>query len=367
MPDLPSVRIDEFAFVLLAGLLLIIILTVAWSSMPTEQIVLVQPSSVQLAISRGSVSNFDITINGTATQLTLQGGGEIADWLSFNKNNVQLVNSTTVTVYVTVPSTAVERVYTGTVDITGGDSKKSVQVTISVTQQSDVPHSFYVGDFIVSYDVGTDFLATKSNVEISRSYFSDSSLNFGSSVSDDKLNILTSGFIYLLVDNTNNAGNLIVDFNGIEVLNQKVYSGDMTIPINRSLIKKYNTVSVRADTPGWKFWMSTVYNLKTVKFSINYQGTSFKDYSFELSSQDVTNFKFAKLSFLVKNYKTPMSDLIITINGQQIFRGIPQIYFEKDFGREIILNTGLNTISFSSEKQTYYELENVILTVVRRA
>ncbi|MGC8812618.1 MAG: hypothetical protein ACP5O8_03495 [Candidatus Aenigmatarchaeota archaeon] len=362
-------RIDEFAFVLLAGLVLIIVMMVAWTTTVTEALD-VSPSSISLKLKPGDSQSFDLSLNGTATNVTVSATGEIRTWLSFDKQNFDVSGSEVVTVIVTVPSIATEKIYRGSVQISFTGGNKTIPITINVTKipTQDLWRNFYFGDFSVSYSVGSEVLASKSNFEVSKGYFSEYSASLThESMSEEKFQIITGGFISILVDETNNAGNLIVELNGEEVYNKNTKPGEILIELNASQIKKSNTVTIKAGLPGWKFWMSTVYRISSAKFGIYYYGVSEKSFNFELGDKEVDNFKYALFVARVKD-SNPTKDLIVKVNNKEIFKSNRKAtdYISKVLNPgEIVLNRGMNLISFSTEPPDgFYNLADVTLTVV---
>jgi len=362
-------RIDEFAFVLLAGLVLIIVMMVAWTTTVTE-VLDVYPPSISLKLKPGDSETLELSLNGTATNVTISTTGDIRTWLSFDKQNFDVSGSEVVTVFVTVPTVAVEKIYRGSIQIffTGGN--KSIPVTINVTKTpvQDLWKNFYFGDFSVSYSVGQEVLASKSSFEVSKGYFSEYSASLThESLSQEKFEIVTGGFINILVDETNNAGNLIVEFNGEEVYNKNTKPGEVLIELNASQIKKSNTVTIKAGLPGWKFWMNTVYKISSAKFGIFYYGVSEKSFNFELGDKEVDNFKYALFVARVKD-SNPTKDLIVKVNDKEIFKANRKAtdYIQKVLNPgEIKLVKGTNLISFSTEPPDgFYNLADVALTVV---
>lgn len=362
-------RIDEFAFVLLAGLVLIIVMMVAWTTTITEALD-ISPASISLKLKPGDSQTVELSLNGTATNVTISAAGDIRTWLSFDKQNFDVSGSEVVTVFVTVPSIATEKIYRGNIQISFTGGNKTIPVTINVTKvpTQDLWSNFYFGDFSVSYSVGSEVLASKYNFEVSKGYFSEYSTSLThESLSEEKFQMVTGGFISILVDDTNNAGNLIVEFNGEEVYNQNTKPGEVLIELNASQIKKSNTVTIKAGLPGWKFWMSTVYKISSAKFGIYYYGVSEKSFNFELGNKEVDNFKYALFVARVKD-SNPTKDLIVKVNNKEIFKAnrkaTDRISKVLNPG-EISLNRGMNLISFSTEPPDgFYNLADATLTVV---
>jgi hypothetical protein len=246
----------------------------------------------------------------------------------------------------------------------GGNQTNTTNISEGNFSANDVPKFINLGDFTVSYSLGSDVIAQKKDVEVTNGWGGTSRVNLVGIVANDKLLITNSGFIEIIIDDTNSAGNLIVEFNGQEVFNKKVDPGRASIQLTKDQIKDSNVVSIKAGGSGWKFWETTVYKIASAKLGINYQGTSFKTFQFPLTSDEVSNFRFGRLSFRISSSTSP-SDMLIAINDQKFFRGVPPSAFIRDFGSEMPLIPGVNNITFSVEKASSYDLADVTLTIVR--
>jgi len=359
-------RVDEFAFVLLAGLVLILIMAITWSQQSTDIDVL--PTSIGVKLSPGSSKIFTFTFNGTMPNVTMVATGQVATWIGFMENNMQISGIKTLDCEVKVPIGTADGLYTGNIEVYYESRKKIIPVSVEVSKAAvaGIPRDIRLGDFSVSYLLGPETIASADSKEVSKGYFSEYKVNLvHEAIADDKFSAITEGTVYMLIEDTNNAGNLIVEFNGIEMQNKKASVGELSINIPTTMIKKSNVITVKAGTPGWMFWTNTVYKIKTMRFSINYQKSVFPEKTFTLAEEEVMSFKFGKLHFLLGDNKAT-SDMIININGYQIYRGVPPKTFDINFGSEVAPNIGSNTISFLLEKEASYSLQDVTLTIVRK-
>ncbi len=365
--------IDEFAYVLFAGIGLMIIMLMAWTG-PSEAPPWVEPIDVSLTIKNGTSSTFKLEITGDLTNVTLKPSGEIRTWLSFNKNNFNVVKSTSVTVTVKVPSDAsVDEIHTGSIEATSQGGTKSVSITINVQNVTKLQsRSIQLGgdgNIYVSYSFGPTSLDTKQNVEVSKGYFSRKDVNLIGSLSDEKLAIATGGFIQLIVDETNSAGNLVVKFNDKEVYKKRAGPGEIMIPLNLSQIRNSNTVIISAGNPGWRFWMSTIYKFRTATFGVNYKGIFPQNFTFNLSPEEISNFDSLQLSLRTKDYSTPLPEMIIKLNNQIIFAERPPLAFmNRTFATDILgnklqLKESNNVLLFSFEKEAFYSADSALLTI----
>lgn len=366
-------RVDEFAFVLLAGIVLMFILVIVWTT-PTEPVPLVTPTSVELTIQKGTSSSFKLNITGTVlTNVTLTASGAMSNWISFSKNNFNVAGSTLVIVTIKVPTAASEGLYTGHIKVEspGGSQIVSMNVEVTKAKIELSSHSIVLGDFSISYTVGSEKLDSEENVDVVKSYFSGNQINLVGRIPEDKLETVTGGHIKLKVGDTNSAGNLVVLFNGEEIFNRKVTIGEIDVAIDKSKIKLSNTVTITATSPGWMFWTNTVYRFNSIEFLVDYRGLYPKTMSFYLDSEQANNFDHLHLFYRVPpgGYSLSLPEMVITINNQLVYLKRPPLTFfnetfKKDIlGNDLVLNEGENTISFSFEKNAFYEVKNAILTI----
>lgn len=358
--------IDEFAFVLLAGIVLILVLAVAYSTIQQGPITGIL-STRSLQIAQGNSASITLSLNGTGYNVTLSASGMIADWIYFDENNFDLNGNKDVTLKILVPRTADFRTYTGNILILSGSNTIKVPLSVDVTLVtiSTVPNTVRLGDFTVSYVTGSNVVAEKDDVEVIKGYFNDQSVSFTGTVPDDKMGILTDGFLQIFVETSNSVGNLFVEFNGERLYANTISAGEIDIPLNSSVIHKYNSIVVHADNPGFAFWQSTDYKIKFIKFGINFNGVSSYQKAFNLTDSDLKNFDHGTLSFQVKNYDpNALGPMLIQINGAVFYNDVPTLTsFSKSFATEIPLYSGENTISFSVPQQAFYQLGSVTLTI----
>lgn len=363
-----QVKMDEFALVLLAGVILIGMLMIIWTT-PLEPLPTVDPLSVSLSMLNGTSSSFNLNISGRITNVTLSATGAISTWIKFGKNNFDVSEYVIVPVYISVPKTATAGTYKGNIIVrsTGGEKIVSVLVEVS-TMKKIASRSISLGDFTVSYTAGTRVLDSKEATFVSKGYFSEKVISLFGLVSDEELPTLTGASIQIIVSETNSLGNLIVIFNGQEVFNERVGIGEVLVPVNVNLIKKSNSIVIKAGNPGFVFWANTVYKFSIVKFTISFKGAFSKEIQFALSESEISNFDHFQLSYRVKDYSVSLPKLTIKINQQTIFREKPDLTifnrnFEKDMvGYALILSKN-NTISFSFEEEAFYDIADVVLTV----
>lgn len=242
-----------------------------------------------------------------------------------------------------------------------------VKLSLVGVYEQDKPHQFWIGEFRVSYGVGKEILFTRNDIVVKRGLFHDKSARFLVSIEESKLkDFVTSAFLVLEIERTNMVGDLLVIVNGQKVRVIKPVMGEVLIQIRKDILTTSNLVEIKAASPAWKFWATNVYEIGEIKFGVNVYGVEQKIYGFDVSEEEIKNFKLARLEFELHDYR-PAGDLLITVNGNVIYKGVPTRFFIKDFGlEEIGLVEGKNTISFSVERDAYYEIDDAVFTIIHR-
>lgn len=374
MPALP--KVDEFAFVLLAGVGFILILALALNT-PLEGWPLVENTTISLTMRPGQTQTFEFTIHGktSLTALNMTMAGEMASWVKFNKNNFDIADqsSSTVTVTVRAPLNISNGLYTGRVIIKGVGGQATISVNIAIadrTGSTTTKKVLDLGEFTVSYAKGVDTLGSTNDVTVWASDFSNEGAMFGGTTNDYKLSIAAGASIDLVIGSTNGAGNLIVVFNGNEVYNGAAGAGMLSIPLNVSEVKDTNSVSIKAASPGLAFWATTTYELQSASLTLTYDGVSPQSFTFRMSSDQITNFKRFDLFWTVQGDTVkPVAPLKVKLNNQIVYWTNPPIYFidtnfkEDMFGNKLNLNDGDNTITFSFDQNAFYHVTDATLTI----
>ncbi len=229
------------------------------------------------------------------------------------------------------------------------------------TEIEEVPRIIRIGDFTTSYTVGSETISTSKYVEVRRGIFEDKPFSMSGRI--NSVDIVTDGWIVIDILQSNSAGNLIVKVNNKQVYNQKTNPGRINIPVEKELLSNYNVIEINAGFPGLQFWSTTVYRIEKIEFGINIYGNVKKTYEFELFSSELKSFEEGEIFFNVEERKGS-GNLIIKINGKNVFNGIPSGTFSKSFEAfDVGLFSGINTIEFMTEKDTSYKLDDVELII----
>jgi len=372
-------EMDEFGWILIGALVFIVVISVAW--LPSrEPSPVVDPKSVDLNIVAGSGTVFYVTINGSKTgkmtNVTLTPIDCAQNWVSFDKNKLEIEGSEKVMVSVVIPKGTTAGTYTGRIKVSSPGGETYISLKINVVSVSEVKiksRPILLGDINVKYSVGSENIATGRDLELSRSYFSKTEEAMNISIPTKKLDITTDGYINLTIEGTENAENLVVVFNGYTLYNKKAGTGTLIVPIDGSLIGNKNSLLIYTVSPPWyEFWSKSVYKIKEFGFYINYQDVKERERLFDLKDEEITNFKYFRLTGRVSDYSQPLREMEMKINDQLVYSNIPPLVFmnetiEKDaFGNTLYFRNTDNTISFSFERNSYYNLEDAFLIVYYR-
>jgi len=367
MVKIGQAKLDEFAFVLLAGLIMIIVMLLAWGVPKPTEIPVVTPDSVYMDIERGDDDSFILKINVTSKKVSLRSAGTIADWIEFNDNDFEVVGLTNIEVTVDVPRNADEREHEGTIIVESEEGGKAeIPVTIDVLSPyaeipSEIREERFFPDISVSFAAGSEALKTERNVLVRRSMYENKYFKMSARIRQD-LEFVTGGMITIDIFDTNREGNLIVKVNDEVFYDRSTPSGRIKIPVKKELLRSYNSIEISSGST-WKFWTSSFYRIDKIDFSINLFGGKEHVEYFSVSDDALRNFKSAKLQFEVRDYSGD-GNLIIKINDHVIFDGQPHRIFSQNFDSfDVGLVKDRNTLAFSTESGTNYQLKNVKIII----
>ncbi len=204
--------------------------------------------------------------------------------------------------------------------------------------------------FSVSYVSGEELIANLSG-EISQGLFSSETKKINFNIEDPT--DISEGRIKLRVWNSNYYGDMIIEVNGEKIYEGTPEIGEKIVTFGGNILKHSNTLEVLAESSGWRIWAPTVY-IFDLNLSVSYLGRRKQSFTFELSNLEVMNTNRARL--LVFGERRGTGDLIVRLNGIEIFRGFTNVY--TDFPTDI-LKEGNNTLELSTEPNTAYDISSV--------
>ncbi|TAL46821.1 hypothetical protein EPN87_04345 [archaeon] len=363
-------KIDEFAFVLLAGVILIAMLMVVWTT-PSEFAPKISPTTKSITAMPGSSTSFVVNVTGPKiTNVTMSATGFASSWISFSDNSFNVPKSTLVTVYVNVPSGIAVGSYTGTITVTSTGGSANMHLTINVQNPGSInfaKRSVALGDFSINFLSDAKTLDSQSNVQVSKGAFSENKLSLVGMLDDTEVSQASDARIQLVISDTNDQGDLVVNFNGKELYNQHASIGQLTIPLNVSDLSTSNVARISTTSPGWAFWSTSTYNIRSASMVVNSNGATSKTVNVNLNPNEMVNFDHFTISSLV-SYKPPIPSLKIKVNDQiSYFGSVPITALNIDLKRDILGNPLIigenNTMTFSFDKNGAMDFTNTILTI----
>jgi len=229
------------------------------------------------------------------------------------------------------------------------------------TYETLVPRIIRIGDFSVSYTAGSQTLETKKYIEVKKGLFDDKKFSFSAEFGENLDNVI-GGWINLYVL-SGGEGRLIVKVNEKVVYNEKTSAGKIVINVDKNILEKYNVIEISSGLPGLQFWTTSIYNIEKVEFGVDIYGALIKQYNFNLYSSELKNFAGGQVKFNLEE-REGSGNLIVRINGRDLFMGIPSGSFTQDFDAfDVGLVNGVNTIEFLTEKDTTYKLDDVQIII----
>jgi hypothetical protein len=363
-------KIDEFAFVLLAGLVIIIIMLFAWGVPSQAEIPVVSPDSISLAINKGSSKSILLEINVTSKSVTLTSKGTIADWVEFSDNNFESEGLSNVEIKVKVPRGTDERDYFGSIIVESSEGGKvTIPLSVKVTSETETPETKeisrteFIGDFDVTFEEGKEIVKSERNIEVRGGSGGGGKTTLTAYITKN-LDMITDSTIIIDVAYSNNEGNLVVKLNNKIIYDQKVLPGEIIIPVDKGLLSSYNIIEISTSAPGWKFWATSIYNLDRFEFNVGYFGAMSKIEPFNVYREELINFKQGRVEFNIKSYEGE-GKLTVRINDYIIFDGRRRGYVLLTFNYvDVGLIKGSNIISFDTETGSSYNIENAKIILV---
>ena len=365
---------DEFAWIIFAAVGFVLVITMVFTA--TTSAPVVEPKSSSITLEKGTSHTFSVTVKSEdgkkMSNVTLSAFGEVKDWITFDRSKLDVENSTSVRIKIDVPRTATLRVHTGGIKAETSGGSSSMSLSITVANVSIIPlesRPIFLGDIDVRYAKGSETVASRENIAVSKGAFSESKEAFSVVIPADKLALTTSAHMEVFVVDANKRGNLIIEFNGQELHNAVTDLGKIVIPLDKSMLNTTNIVRIITTGPSiFQFWSKAFYDIEKLNLVTDFQDVSERERTFELSSNEVQNFRRFQLQTRIKEYSAPLEELLVKINNQIVYAAKPPlIVLNQTIDRDILGNKlvldNQNKISFSFEKEATLSLDDVFLVV----
>jgi hypothetical protein len=147
---------------------------------------------------------------------------------------------------------------------------------------------------------------------------------------------------------TNNYGNLVIRWNGRDVVNGMLPPRQHEVFIDRADVRESNILEVFSTGPGFYFWASSIYIIKN--FNVNLEYGPHRVMPFEILPSEMDSFDRAEVSC----YASGTGILEIRINGVSVYSGSPAGMLTEGFTLfNAPVRAGQNIITFVDETGTY--------------
>lgn len=207
----------------------------------------------------------------------------------------------------------------GTIPGIGGPANGTVLAELTlgpVGAETEATRSYAIGTFTVG-DPQVETVKTIPQVSLGANLLSSDALETQVAVPEWLLGSARDASLTFGVLETNNYGDLVIEWNGKELSRGQAALGPNTILIPRELIKAQNTLRLTATGPSWRFWAGTVYILGNVQVGVRYGPA--KLYGFDLAPADLQGFDRGELSF----YASGSANLDVLVNGRSVSSSAP--------------------------------------------
>lgn len=366
-------KFDEFSLVLIGGIIFLGIVAIAFTT-SSEFPPKVSPATVSLTLDPGGFETFDINVTGKITEVNISTSGEIASWILPTRTDLGAIGGRdTVPITLSVPTTATPGAHTGKIIVRSKEGKAEVDVTVTISSVKKLSaRTVPLGEFKTGYFVGSRELAARDKSFVSKSYLFEKPVNMLAELTAEEVPIITGGAVRFVIDDTNNYGAIIVTQNGREIFKEVAGPGQVVAPLNISEMRKSNTISIRADYPGIFFWAENLYGISNVSVDASFKGALKKEFNFTLVPEEYTRFDHVQITYTVKSASANLPPMKITLNDKTIFFGVPpRTTFNREFSRDTfggVVSMGpTNTLSFSFDQESSYEISGATLAVFSRA
>ncbi|MBI4167674.1 MAG: hypothetical protein HY515_01820 [Candidatus Aenigmarchaeota archaeon] len=195
--------------------------------------------------------------------------------------------------------------------------------------------------------------------DISEGLFSSKGLSLDVAMDAATISDAISAALSFEVADTNNYGNLVVTWNGKDYYNDRPAAGKVSVKLPKESLKNENMLVIKSTGPGARFWASSFYSLKNIKFET--VTVSKRTIFFDVFPEEVTSWSSGVLNFRRADYSSQNGILKAYVNGKLVYNSFPLESDAIQIGPDTI-RSGTNLIKFESEGGVF-SLKNVFLNV----
>ena len=224
-----------------------------------------------------------------------------------------------------------------------------------------VGHVDYISDAEIEHDLASFRIYTQTDAEIVHTeasvYIKRSAFETKTKTTEFRIDPSASENLKLSFNVIESEGDLSVYLNGILIFEGFVPAGSpIPIDLPERLLKQDNAIFFSVSTPGFAFWRVHEYRLQNVWVTgdVTDSSNSFHMQKFYIGEAEYTHMKTADLSFFPDCTYTEVGNMIISLNGNQIYFGTADcgITNHLTLGKTD-LQEGENRIEFVSQEGSY--------------
>ncbi|MBI4164059.1 MAG: hypothetical protein HY512_04305 [Candidatus Aenigmarchaeota archaeon] len=211
---------------------------------------------------------------------------------------------------------------------------------------SSVSSSYSIEPFVAGA-MQTETAKTVTEFDVSAHIiFGGTPQSFTITTDPEVLRSIEASTIEFDIEDTNKYGNLVVKWNGEELLNKELDKGRQKLRVEREKVKDVNTLEFTT-AGSWRFWANTIYKIKDLRIDHEY-GQS-KVSQFALSQRELETLDKIEVTFS-GSVVTP-GKLLVKANGFVVFEknyvgGSERFSFNH---QTLPLSVGNNALSFVAQ------------------
>jgi len=191
-----------------------------------------------------------------------------------------------------------------------------------------------------------------NSINVRNSWFDKRTREASFSISD----LENTKNVFLTFTATKHKGILIMKLNGDVIFESETGINIEPISLPQSLLKNENKLEFSVSDVGWSFWRTNEYSLTNIKIIGDITDITRQESQnvFHVTSTEVYNAERSTLKFNPDCQPTQVGVLEITLNGYNVFSGVPDcgILNKVDFSPDL-LSSGINKIIFKTDKGSY--------------
>ena len=222
---------------------------------------------------------------------------------------------------------------------------------ITYVEDNNIEHP--LSSFRIYTKTDAQIIHEVAGIEIKNSAFEKKTNDIPFNIQKDK-----TEKVYLAFNVKNTPlGSIMIYVNGYLLFEGVLKEGSNDpIAIPLEYLNNMNTIHLKAASPGFAFWRVNEYKLENVRITgdVTNNDHSFHMQKFYMVENEMNNLKSATLEFYPDCDAQNVNNIIIEINRQRVFEGIPDCLMlnKLTIGKEI-LEVGENNLEFFSNSGSY--------------